>query len=182
MRLLGRALLAASIVTLTSLPSYTQSSKNGSFHGKTFSDNYFKIAFDLPPFLDPQTASATNIHAQETADAWMMAVAREGKEPYGIQMISQHLTPGGITSAQDFLRRVRNSRSPDDIMGASGHQLEPSGLTFHWLDWREASGTRNSAVVTQRGDYLIVARCSAKNDEELQAIKNALFGMRVISK
>ena len=160
------------------LSAVAQSSKNDSFHGKTFTDTYFKIAFDLPPFLDPQPSNAINLHAQETPDAWLMAAAREGKESYGIIIISQHLKPGGIVSAQDFLRRVRNSRSPGDVIGAGGHQANSNGLMFNWLDWRTGD-ERDSAITTQRGDYLIVARCNAKNDEELQSMKNALFGMRV---
>jgi hypothetical protein len=175
-------LLAGFIVASSGFALYAQSSKGGRFDGKTFTDTYFKIAFDLPSFLDPQPLSSLNIHADASADASMMAIAREGKEAYGIVLISQHVKAGGIASAEDFLRRVRKTRSPGDVVGAGGHQVNADGLAFDWLDWKEADGALDSAVVTRRGDTLIVARCNAKNEDELKAMKNALFGMRIISK
>jgi hypothetical protein len=181
MRLRRRALFVAFIVAITSLRAYAQSSKDGSFRGKTFTDSYFKIAFDLPPFLNPQPVNSLSIHASETLDAWPMAVGREGSESYGIVVISQRLKPGKFSSSQDYLQIVRNSRSQGDVIAGSGHKLNAYGLTFDWLDWK-AGHEYNSAVITQRGDYLIVARCNSKSDEELKLMKNALVGMRITSR
>ena len=182
MRFCSRVLLAAFLAAITGLCSYAQSSKDGTFHGKTFIDTYFRITFDLPPFLDPQPVNSLNIHAPETIDAWPMAVGRKGSEPYGIVLISQRLKPGRYSTSQDYLRIVRNTRSPGDVIAASGHKLNAYGLTFDWVDWKAAGYEYNSAVVTQRGDYLIVARCNAKTNEELLLMKNALFGMRNTAK
>jgi hypothetical protein len=112
-----------------------------------------------------------------------MAVGREGSsESYGIVVISQRLKPGKFSSSQDYLQIVRNSRSRDDVLAGSGHKLNAYGLTFDWLDWKAAGYEYNSAVVTQRGDYLIAARCNAKSEEELKLMKNALVGMRITSR
>lgn len=159
-----------------------QSSKDGSFTGRTYTNAYFHLSFDLPALLEPEALNSTTLHAAPSADAWMMAVARQGKQPYGMILISQHIQPNGIRSAEDFLRRVRNTRDPGDIAGASGHKANAGGLVFDWFDWKTASGERDSAVLTQRGDYLIVARCNTRNDGELEAMKNALFGMHLINK
>jgi hypothetical protein len=70
--------------------------------------------------------------------------------------------------------------SPD--IAGSGHKLNAYGLTFDWLDWKAAGYEYNSAVITQRGDYLIVARCNAKSDEDLKLMKNTLVGMRITSR
>jgi hypothetical protein len=189
MRFFLRAFLIPFSLSFANVAMLAQSAKSGAFQGKTFTESYFKIAFELPSFLDPQPLDSIDLHSKDTVDAWLMAVAREGTEPYGIILMSQHLKrvfivaqPGDVISAKDFLRRVRNSRAPGDVIGAEGHEIKASGLTFDWLDWKEASGEPSSAVVTQRGDYLIVARCNAKNEKELQSMKDAFFGMRVTAR
>jgi hypothetical protein len=178
MRLLKTSVCLAVIVAVMCLSLYSQSSKDGSFHGNTFTDRYFNISFDLPPFLGPQPVSSLNFHAPETIDAWPMAVGREGSESYGIVLISQRLKPGRYGSAQEYLQIVRRTRSQGDVVEGTGHLLNKYGLTFDWLDWKVNGHGYSSAVITQRGDYLIVARCDAKTQEALSAMKNALFGMR----
>jgi hypothetical protein len=161
-----------------------QSSKDGSFKGKTYTDRYFDITLDIPATLQPKTQAQTNLNAPESTDAWMMFSAQQGAKPYGIVMITQLLQPEGkgIFSAADFLRRVRNTRQAGDSLGANQHQVSSHGLTFDWVDWKSATGEFDSAIITQRGHYLLVARCSAKSESELQTMKNAIFDIRVIGK
>jgi hypothetical protein len=134
-----KVVLALLLVAASSATA--QSAKEGSFTGQTYTNHYFGIAFELPSFLQPATQVTTTVQGADSRDEWMLAIAREGRESYGIIMLAEHLKQGGIVSADDFLARARASRVGDSNIGASGHRTGQNGLVFDWLDWKERDGT-----------------------------------------
>ena len=154
--------------------------------GEEIRNNRFHFVLRLPMGLHSVDLSSLNIHANPTADEFLVMTARQGNQPFGIVMLAERLNvgPSPMGNAEDFLRKMQNTWRADQtgqVVTGKVHWTSPEGFTFDELDYRVPEGEFDSAVVTRVGDYLLASRCNAKTEADLKAMTESIKTMRKIN-
>jgi hypothetical protein len=160
-----------------------QSPTDGSVKGSAYVNTYFKFFFTWPATLKPYDTKSLNLpQSSPYANEFMLFSAREGSEPFGIVAIAERLnavTPhsSGIRDGADFLDRVQKFNPEQHaIIQSRKHFSSKDGYVIDQLLYT-ADGEYNSATAVQIGGFLIVFKCNAKSQADLEEMDKSVISL-----
>jgi hypothetical protein len=159
--------------------SQAQSPSDGTVRNNVYRNTFFKIEFALPSGLQAVDFSKLKLPPSNGREFGLMS-AKEGNDPYGMILIAETLGTGKgyFRDEEDFLGRVRVSQGLD----ASQKTVAlPSrvGPTFKEL-YFTSGDELNAAVILLLDGHLLVWRCNARTQAELNVMLGAIHSLHKI--
>ncbi len=159
---------------------------DGKIVGNAYVNSYFKFSYTWPAMLKPFDTNSVNLPPKSPyPNEFLLFVARQGDEPFGIVALAERLnavTPHskGIRDGVDFLDRVeRFSPEQHAVIKTRNHFTNAAGLTIDQLIYTE-NGAYSSAVAAQMGGFLIVFKCNAKSLADLEEMDKSVLAISLI--
>jgi len=161
-----------------------QSPSDGGVQDGQYVNAYFHISYAWPQILHPVPTSDIKPQAPPgSTTEYLLFVARQGEEPYGVVMMAEKPNPhppmsNGENDSQSFLDDVKKLWKPEGHARilAETHSTGTDGLAFYEIDYTYF-GEFTSAIAVQVGEFQIVFRCSAKSITDLAEMTKSVLRM-----
>jgi hypothetical protein len=162
-----------------------QSPSDGHMDGRTYVNSFFRLAYELPADFQPQTLSQMSLPKRSPRDVeFFLIAARQGNSDYGVVMIAEKTraltsNPHDFQNAADLMARIKRNFDPSLTLKPLNEKqfTNGSGLVIDEFDYVIA-GEYSSAFIVSLDNYLIVARCNARNAADLKTMTDSLAAMR----
>ncbi len=178
--------LISLLVFLAASSGWSQSPTNGKVTANSYVNSYFKFSYTWPRSLQPYNTASLHLTQSPYANEFLLFSAMEGDEPYGIVVIAERLyaaTPHSraLRDGADLLNCVVATFEPEQhvVIRSRKHFTSPSAVPFDELDYTE-DGQPSSAVAAHIGKFLIVFKCNAKSEAELEAMNRSAARIRLV--
>lgn len=174
------------LAALFATAANAQSPTDGHVAGHSYVNNYFHFAYTWPAMLKVASvpgaaADANNPHAYE----YLLFMARQGDQPYGVAVVAERLNvsgphSSGVTSSAGLVDRLAQSLRPGPILSDISRSQTRSarGIVFDKLSYLQ-NGKPSSVLATQVGQYAIVFKCNADSRPGIQALENSVLALRL---
>ena len=172
-------LLAASLTAANAqLPT------DGHLSGSSYVNSYFHFTYTWPANLKPANLppAAADPHAYE----YLLFLARQGSQPYGMVLVAQKLSVAGphsatMKSSADLIDRLAGSLRAGPVLSnfAKSEKKNARGMVFDELTYMQ-SGKPSAVLATKMGDYLIEFKCNAQTEGEIRTLENSALGIRLL--
>lgn len=156
---------------------------DGHVSGSSYVNTYFHFAYTWPANLKPASLPAA---ADPRAYEYLLFLARQGSQPYGVVLVAQKLSVAGPHSATmktsaDLIDRLANSLRAGPVLSniAKSEQKNARGMVFDELTYLQ-SGKPSAVLATKMGGYLIVFKCNAQSQGDIRTMENSALGIRLL--
>jgi len=153
-----------------------QSPADGTVRDHVYRNTYFKIEFAIPAALQAVDFSSLKLPPSNGREFGLMS-AKKGNDPYGMVLIAETLGVGqGLyRDEEDFLHRVRVGMRLSDTQKTLSIPSRV-GAPFQELHF-VTSGELGAAVVLRLNGHLLVWRCNAKSQTDMDAMLAAIHAL-----
>jgi hypothetical protein len=159
---------------------------DGHVEGNSYVNSYFRLSYAWPRMLNPVDNSTLRLpQPSPYANEFLLFVARQGDEPYGVVVLAEKLnvrTPhsNGIRDGSDFLDRLIRGFKPEDqaVILSRKHFTNGDGIPFDEFDYT-TRGEYSSGIAAEVGGYLIAFKCNAKSSADLAQMTKSIVAMHV---
>lgn len=158
---------------------------HGHVSGNAYVNTYFHFAYRWPANLKPgdlPALAATDPHAYE----FLLFLARQGTQPYGVVLVAQKLSVAGphsaaMKSSADLIDRIARSLRAGPVLSniAKSEKKNARGMIFDELTYLQ-NGKPSAVLATKMGGYLIVFKCNAQSQGDIRTMENSALGIRLL--
>lgn len=157
---------------------------DGHVSGSSYVNAYFHFAYTWPAMLKPANLPAAS---DPQGYEFLLFLAREGSQPYGVAVVAEKLSVAGphsaaMKSSADLIDRLANSLRAGPVLSniAKSEKKNTRGMVFDELTYLQ-SGKPSAVLATKMGQYLIVFKCNAQSQADMRAMENSAMGIRMLN-